>query len=136
MLSEMHTKALRMVRITVLVFGLVLSASTLPETARYVNRFTVAGIGSLALSILLGLVTYSISNAELGVGPNYLLDAQTMSYEEAEWLDVLLGGYREWIADMERLNRSNTLALTVTQTVLGIGVVLLTVGFSAGLNTG
>lgn len=133
-LSEMHTKALRTVRITILVFGLVLSATAFPRSEQYLNPFTVAGIGSLASSILFGLVTYSVSNSQLGVGPNYLLDARTMSYRESEWLDLLLSGYSEWIEDMERLNDSTIVALTTTQIFLGIGVVFLVLGFISGLS--
>ncbi|USZ66831.1 hypothetical protein NGM10_08810 [Halorussus salilacus] len=133
-LSEIHTKALRTVRITILVFGLVLSATAFPRSEQYLNAFTVAGVGSLAMSILFGLVTYSVSNSQLGVGPNYLLDARTMSYRESEWLDLLLSGYSEWIADMERLNDSTIVALTTTQLFLGVGIVLLVVGFVNGLN--
>lgn len=134
MLSEMHTKALRTVRVTVLVFGLVFSATAFPQSEQYINQFTMADIGLLALSILSGIVTYSVSNSQLGIGPNYLLDARAMSYREAEWLDVLLSGYEGWIRDMKRLNDSNMVALTTTQIFLGIGVVLLAVGFATGLN--
>ena len=128
LLSETHTKALRTVRITGVVFGLILSTATLLDKDQFVNWFMISGIGSLVVAILSGLVTYSASRPEFGVGEEYLQDVRGESYSESEWFDVLLDGYREWIDYMKNLNDRNSKLLTSTQLFLGLGIVLITVG--------
>lgn len=136
LLSETHAKAIRTVRITGIVFGLVLSTATLLNATQFVNGFTIGGIGSLVLAILFGLITYSASRPEFGVGEEYLLDARGESYSESEWFDVLLDGYREWIDYMEDLNDRNLKLLTYTQSFLGLGIVLLTAGVTIAVFSG
>lgn len=128
LLSEMHTKAMKTVRVTVLVLGVVLSATTFPEARRFINWFTVAGVGCLAGSFLLGLVTYSASDPDFGVGPDYLFDVGTSTYDSRDWLRLLLQGYENWIQAMEELNDGNARMLTYTQLFLGIGVALIAAG--------
>lgn len=128
LLSGIHAKAMRTVRITGVVFGLVLSAATLSDVSQFVNAFTIAGVGCLVLAILSGLLAYSASDPEFGVGTGYLLDARLEPYSESEWFDVLLDGYRDWIDQMERLNGRNSGLLTATQSFLGLGVALLAIG--------
>jgi hypothetical protein len=128
LLSEIHTKAMRTVRITILVLSVVLSAAAFSEARRFVNWSTVAGVGCLAGAILTGLVTYSASDPDFGAGPDYLLSARTSTYDKTDWLELLIEGYEDWIHDMEELNDGNARMLTYTQMFLGIGVVLIAVG--------
>lgn len=132
LLAETHKKAMWTVRITGIVFGLVLSSATLPNASQFTNGFTISGLGCLVLAFLFGVVTYSASDPEFGVGPEYLLDARAESYTESEWFDVLLNGYRNWIERMKRLNANNSKLLTVTQLFLGFGIVLLVTGIAVG----
>jgi hypothetical protein len=128
LLNETQKKVMRTTRVTGLIFGLILSAATLPGARRFVNGFTVGGIGCLVVTILVGLLAYGASNPELGVGAGYLRDARSESYTESEWFDLLVSGYREWITEMERLNGSNSILLVTTQLFLGLGVVFLIIG--------
>lgn len=57
-LSDIDDKAMRTVRIALVVFGIVLSASTFPNGTAFVNWVTVGGAVSLILSILCGIGTY------------------------------------------------------------------------------
>lgn len=132
-LSDLHGKAIRTVRITGVVFGLVLSAATLPGARRFANGFIFAGIGALAVTLLVGLVAYSASDPKVGIGPRYLSGIRTGNYSEVEWFDALVGGYENWIVEMEELNDGNARMLTFTQVLLGIAVVLLAVGVSVEL---
>lgn len=133
MLDDMHTKAVRTIRITVLVLGLVLSATAFPEARGFRNAFTLSGVGTLSVAILSGLVVYSAPDPKVGVGPLYLSDIRTGEYGEAEWLDALIAGYEEWITDMQDLNRSNARLLGYTRGLLGLGVGLLLVGLFVGI---
>ena len=92
-LTELQTKAMKTVRTTVLVLGLVLSATTLPGAKRVVNWLVVSGVGSLVVGIILGLGTCSGSNPEVGIGTPYLRTMRRTSYDGSNWLDVLLGRY-------------------------------------------
>ncbi|WP_238392084.1 hypothetical protein [Halorussus amylolyticus] len=115
-------------RITFLVFGLLVSSSTLPRARQFINVFTIAGVVALLLTILLGLLTYSASDPDFGAGPNYLLDVRRGSYDEAEWFAVLVHGYENWIREMEELNDGNARLLTYTQSFLGGGITLTAFG--------
>lgn len=77
LLSEIHAKALRTIRITVLVLGVILSSTAFPETRQFVNWLTVAGVTSLVFAILSGLVAYTASNPNFGTSPDYLFDVRT-----------------------------------------------------------
>lgn len=133
MLDDMHTKAVRTVRITVLVLGLALSATAFPDATKFSNWFTLIGVGTLAVAILSGLVVYTAPDPKVGVGPLYLSELRTSGYDESEWFGALIEGYEEWIVDMEELNRSNARLLGYTQGLLGLGVVLLLAGFLVGI---
>ena len=136
LLSEMHTEAFRTVRLTVLVPGLLVSVTTLPDADRFVNLFTIVGGSCLLLAILFGLGAYSVSNPTIGIGTGYLRDVREVPYCESEWLNLLLRGYQRWIETVERSNRCNMLALVVTRLFLGGGIVLIAVGFGANLFLG
>jgi hypothetical protein len=84
------------------------------------------------LTVLSGLATYSASDPKVGVGPQYLIDARTGDYDEAEWFDSLVSGYESWIREMEELNDGNSRMLTLTQLFLGVSIVLVAVGILVG----
>lgn len=110
------------------MFGLILSAATLPGTRQFVNGFTIAGIGCLVMTILVGLLAHGSPTPELGVGTGFLRDVRAESYTKSEWFDLVVGGYREWIDEMEELNGNNSILLVSTQLFLGLSIVLLALG--------
>lgn len=128
LLSEMHTKALRTVRITVLVLGVILSSTAFPGTRQFVNWLTIGGVASLVVAIVSGLVAYTASDPSFGTSPEYLSDVRTNDYDETAWLGTLLEGYEDWIRSMEELNDGNARLLTYTQVFLGLGVLLVATG--------
>jgi hypothetical protein len=133
-LSDIDGKAMRTVRIALIVFGIVVSATTFPKGIAFLNWITVCGILSLTLSIVCGIVTYEASNPAVGIGPEYLEEARTIPYTEAEWRALLIAGYEEWVTDIERQIKSNARTLLLAQLFLGIGVVLFTIGVSLALS--
>lgn len=70
----------------------------------------------------------------MGIGSQYLDEARTVPYTEAEWRALLVAGYDEWIAEVERQIKSNARTLLLAQTFLGSGVVLFTIGVSLALS--
>lgn len=132
-ITDIDEKAMRTVRIALLLVGIALSASAFPNAVMLVNWVTISAVFSLVLSILCGIVTYGASNPAVGVSRRYLTEAREVPYTEAEWLTLVIAGYDEWIADAEQLTTSNVRTLTASQLFLGCGLVLLTTGVLLGL---
>lgn len=127
-LSDMDDKAMRSVRITLLTLGILLSAATFPQAAQFINILTVLGAASLTLSILAGVITYSVSRVEHGPGSDYFVDIRENAYTEEEWLELLLAGYEEMCTTMADLNVWERRLMASTLLFLALGVVLVTVG--------
>lgn len=131
-LNDLDDRAMRTVRIALVVVGLLVSATTLGTVRQFVNAITVAGVIALVFSVLVGLSTYSATDPEAGTGSDYLAETLDAPYSEKEWLSTLVAGYAEWIEDARALNETNAQLLVLAQTSLGLGVVLLAVGIALG----
>ena len=127
-LSDIDEKALRTVRIALLLLGIVLSATAFPDRAVFVIWLTIPGIVSISVSILFGLLTYTSPDPTVGPSTDFFEDVRVEPYSEAEWRTLLISGYVEWIGDVEELNSSNARTLIFSQLSLGIGVAFLTTG--------
>lgn len=124
-LSDIDAKAMRTVRIALLLLGIVLSATAFPDETVFVTWLTIPGLVSISVSILFGLLTYTSPDPTVGPSTDYFEDVRVEPYSEAEWRTLLLSGYIEWIGDVEELNSSNARTLILSQISLGIGVALL-----------
>lgn len=128
-ISDLDDKAMRTVRMTVLLVGIVVSVVELGDITISRTPAYIGGI-SLLLSVLSGMITYSESDLYLGVGSEYLLQLKNESFEDDEdvsWEDHLLVQYSGWIEENARDIRWNGVLLQVTQILLAIGLVLITV---------
>lgn len=126
--NDIDDKAVRTVRIALFAVSLLVSASTFASTRRFVNVFTVSGLLSLGLAIIVGVSTYSSTNPEAGVSSGYVAETLDAPYSEKEWLSILLAGYHEWIEEMRRLNRNNARLLLLARACTALGVVLVALG--------
>lgn len=133
-LNEIDRKAIRTVQVVLVLLGLVGTTATVVEVRHLLNPLSLGGLLSLVGALVLGLLTYTASNPETGVGSRYLQDSLEEAYEELEWLAVLLKGYGEWLDRMERINARNARLLTWTQTLTVLGVVSLTAGTGVALS--
>lgn len=97
LLRDMDDKAMRSVRITLLTLGIFLSASAFPGSLRFFNLITISGVGSLVISILFGLITYSASEPSFGIGKSYAEEIRTTAYTEEEGWKCSLRGTRNGV---------------------------------------
>ena len=103
-LADMDEKAMRTVRVSVLTLGILLTATTLPWVARVWNVITVAGTVLLTVSILVGILTYSISRVEHGLGAAFFREIRENPYAVEEWLELILAASEEMCSRMAWLN--------------------------------
>jgi hypothetical protein len=128
-LDDIDDKATRTVRITALLLGVVVSSTSLvADPYQFINQGTTWGALSLALSIVLGTVTYSVSSPDLGPGPRDIERVRESNYREDEWLMVMLASYEDWIDQTEWISRFNGAFLALAQLSLGVGLLLFVLG--------
>lgn len=133
-LRDIDDKALRTVRITVLLLGALLSTlKLLGESASPINGYMVFGSWLLVLSVVSGVLTYSVSGPYFGPGSKYVDRVLGRNPPRANWEVTLLRGYADWMEEMKELNDENAKLLLLTQTLLVAGVVFVTYGFTMSL---
>jgi len=129
-LADIGDKAIWTVRSSVLVLGLVVSAASLGDTETLrglhgaVFVLAVGGVGSLLIACLYGLGTYFGMNRVNGIGTEHRTLAADDTLDEREWLLILLHGYDDWIADVERTTDRYGTHLFRAQAVFVAGVFL------------
>lgn len=132
-LADMDNKAMRSVRITLVTLGILFSAATFSNAGPFVNRLTIWGGAFLTLSIIAGIITYSISRVEHGIGTDYLNDVRKNSYTEEEWLELVLAGYEEMCSSMRNLNKWERRLMSATLAFLAIGILFISIGIYCGI---
>ncbi|WP_135824796.1 hypothetical protein [Halorussus ruber] len=121
-LADMDTKAVRTVRITVLLVGALLSAWRI-EAGLFDPVF--ASMGSLALvgSLVAGTFTYSESDIYLGPNEEYVTRLADGDFDDENWKENLLYNFGGWIAENGSEIRLNGYLLLTTQVLLVVGIV-------------
>lgn len=132
-LDDVDDKAARTVRITMILVGAVLGIASLggDNGVSLSNPYVVWASCYLVVSILLGMATYNVSDPYFGPGKSDMeqLIARTDSREEL-LRDLVDGGYRTWISNMEDVQAVNGTYLDLTQTALSFGLIGLVLGFA------
>ncbi|OLZ39338.1 hypothetical protein A6E15_18295 [Natrinema saccharevitans] len=132
-LNDIDDKALRTVRITMVVIGFVVAAAQVENADPIFNPITTLGSTFLILSIISGVITYSASNLDLGPGPNYLSDViQKANSEKKERIEATQS-YAYWMYKNEGVVRRNGWYLVITQLLLVVGLLLLAYGAWRGV---
>lgn len=133
-LNDIDDRAMRTVRIGVVVLAAFASAVKLGDDAVVSDPASVAGVVTAVGAVLLtgaivsGVLTYSVSDPDFGIGAADVREARRVDGAEAAWLRVLLRGYEEWIAENNRVNRRDATYLWWSQFLLAGGVALLSTG--------
>lgn len=131
-LSDIGDKALWTVRTSMIVLGLMVSATSLGDVGtirslHWTVKFSgVAGVLSLLASSLYGLGMYVVIRRTSGIGPAYRQKARGGHFDEQAWRRVLLHGYDDWIADMEAITDMYGTRLFLVQMAFFGGVFLFT----------
>lgn len=137
-LDEIDDKAMRTVRTSVVLLGLLISAAGLagPERLEGIgfvpSLFSAVGASLLFVSVVLGIYSYTVSENREGIGHRYRTEARSEEYEQSEWLAVLLVGYDEWIYRMSEINDRNKTNLALVQGSLVSGLLFL--GMALGVS--
>lgn len=122
-LREIDDKAMRTVRINVLLLGVGATAAAVAPEEVPQSVWVYAGGVSLLVSMLSATATYTVSNPEVGVGPEYLEDVRTEAYSEAGWQETVIAGYQEWVGDLAAEIEQNAALLEVSLYALALGLV-------------
>lgn len=132
-LNDIDDKALRTVRITMVVVGFVVAAAQIENAEPIFNPVTTLGSIFLLLSIISGVVTYSASNLDLGPGPSYLSDVIQQANSERKERIEATQSYAYWMYKNEDVVRKNGWYLIITQFLLVVGMVFLAYGTWSGV---
>lgn len=140
-LSGLNDKAAQTIRFNVLILGVVLTVFSLAlnssggYTSNFVNGAIVAGVLLSGVSILAALWAYTSSRKE--VGPTGLAMEQVIegdaSYSKRQWLRGVIRGQSNWIAENERVNRSDAFALFISHLYLFVSIGMYAFGVVWGL---
>lgn len=139
LLNEIDARAVRTVRLAGATLGVVVSTlglagpSLLSGAGVVVLLLTVVGVCSLLVCTLVGVGTYSVSEARFGVDDSFRDEVRAGSYDERTWLRDLLAAYDEWSGEMERTIERNGLYLLTAQLLLlsGISFLVTAIALSA-----
>lgn len=138
-LNDIDSKAIRILRVNVLVVGLILTALSFVSRAEsinvpaFLNSYMGFGVLSLILSSAFAALTYTASDLEVGVDPEDVAlilerDASTADLEE-----VVTKSYATWIRFNDRTNVRNTPLITTTVFFVIAAIAYLSLGVYAAL---
>jgi hypothetical protein len=121
---KVDTKAIRTVRITILLVGVVFSAWKFRPQA-FDQTLTFLSAIALVCSLATGLFTYSESDLFLGPSREYIAQLAAGDFEDQSWQSDLLHTFGEWTSENGEEVRFYGQLLFVTQVLLFLGIVLL-----------
>lgn len=121
-LDDVDTKAMRILRVNVVLVGLLLTAASLATDSNHVairefhNPYTVIGLGSLLASTALAAFTYTASDTEVGIDPRTIQESIEADLTEREFEIGAAQSYAHWIDFNDSTNVRN--APFITSTIL------------------
>lgn len=115
-------------RIGVVLLGILVSTARLLDISD-MNAFGLVGVGSILSSLLVGFLTYGVSNLDVGAEPRNLDGDVPDEYDRSDIYDALLDAHDESIAFNRGTLRVNEWLLTLTQGLLIAGVSFVVAGF-------
>ncbi|UTF52732.1 hypothetical protein [Natronosalvus rutilus] len=133
-LNDMDSKAAKILRLNVLLFGLILTAiSIAPQTdglrlEDFNSDFLVIGLLFLFVSTTFAALTYTASEYLPGVQPADLDTITDENFTEHELHIVLTNSYSDWIQFNNETNIRNTPLSTATTLSLIAGITYLAIG--------
>ena len=98
-LSDIDDKALRTVRLTVVLVGALATAIELDVVQNLNDTLLIVGGGMLFLSMLIGMMTYGESDLYLGPNKSYINTLADNDFGDETWDEDLLTTMGEWIED-------------------------------------
>lgn len=122
--ADIDEKAMRTVRITAILLGVLASAWTIGNLAFHPG-LAAASIVFLLAALCSGVLTYSETDLFLGPNRAYIEQLTENNFDDAEWSEDLLRSYAEWIAANRADVSADARLLFRTQLLLIGGIVSL-----------
>lgn len=127
--SDIDDKAMRTVRITIVLIGILISAREIAGANAFGDDFVYWGGGVLFVSLCSGIYTYSESNVHFGPTKEYINQLIDDDFEEGvSWDEDLLRTYAVWIDENGTTTWLNGRLLLFTQGTLLLGIALIVYG--------
>lgn len=127
-LSDTHDKAVRTVRIEIVLFGVIATSWQFVPNTGPVNVWMKVGGTLVVGSIVAGILTSSSPSPDYGPGPGYVRsNIEAGETNEDVYLE-LLHGYREAISTNRNIVNDSTKYLFVMQVLLATGIVVGSIG--------
>lgn len=139
LLDDIDSKAIRLLRVNVVLVGLILTVLSFLSRAEYVdvgailNVYTGVGLLSLVLSSGFAAVTYTTSDLAVGVNPGDVALLLELDPTTAEFEEVVTKSYARWIRFNERTTVRNTPLITSTVVLMIAAIAYLSLGVYVAL---
>ena len=127
-INAVETKAAWMLRIGVILLGALISGIRLFGFSQ-LHVLVFVGVTSIALSLVVGIVAYGVSDFDVGAGPGNLIRRAPDDYERADVFSALLEIHENSIAFNRATLQTNQWYLTLTQGLLVVGISFVVTGF-------
>ncbi|WP_132058943.1 hypothetical protein [Halorussus amylolyticus] len=121
-ISDVDTKAVQTVRITVVLAGILVSAWKI-DSGLFDPVLAVLGGLALVGSLTAGTFTYSESDLYLGPNKEYIEQLTDGDFDERQWKQDLLYCFGVWVSENTKQVRLNGHLLLTTQILLVVGIV-------------
>lgn len=129
-MSDIDTKAVYTVRLTVLLTGIVVGAARIAGPSIFNPDWFKFGVILLLISIIAGVFTYTESNLFLGPNRTYLLRLTEGDVEAKSWDADLINRLADWIDDNHEDIIWNGRLLFAAQCGLALGVIAITLAIA------
>lgn len=131
--ENIDEKALRTVRIGVLLLGVLFSMANLSSVEQFANVLTITGGATIAASIVAGVFTYSGSDPYYGPGPDAIEGFLASNPDRRAWKRAVLHGYAHWIEYNSEVTADDAAWLVRAQILLSGGLLLVVLGIGMQL---
>lgn len=123
-MGDIDTKAMRTVRFTVLLVGILMTAVRFAGPGVFETGLLYLSVGCLVLSAIVGIVTYNESYLFVGPQGSYLAVLAHGTSSDIRWDRDLLETFGGMISENADELEWNSWLLTVTQGGLILGIIL------------
>jgi hypothetical protein len=128
-MADIDDKAMRTVRLTTVLIGILITAVQIAPEEFHDGLLTVA-IGTLVLSMLIGISTYDESNLFLGPDGTYIEELSASEFDNDPWDEDLAVTFAGMISENHDDIRWNARLLwwTLRTLILGLIVAVASIG--------
>ena len=131
-INAVEDKAAWTLRVDVLLLSVLIAAVGRFGVAG-INGFSLVGVLLVVLSLVVGIVTYGVSDVDVGSAPGTVERNVPHDHTPSDVYDALLAIHEDSIAFNRGTLSANERLLTLTQALLVAGVSFVTTGFLASM---